>query len=98
MRLRALRRPDRPPAIKKSWMRPPPCLPDRRRSRPFRGQVLAALGKLDDPRVGTVVLDAYPALEPDLQPRAIELLTQRPGVGQGTAPGDRGQEDPGARR
>jgi putative heme-binding domain-containing protein len=43
----------------------------------FRGEVLAALGKLDDPRVANLVLTAYPRLEPDLQPRAIELLTQR---------------------
>lgn len=43
----------------------------------FRGQVLAVLGKLDHPRVGEVVLTHYAKLEPDLQPRAIELLTQR---------------------
>ncbi len=43
----------------------------------FRAAVLAALGKLDDPRVADVVLAAYSRLEPDLQPRAIELLTQR---------------------
>jgi putative heme-binding domain-containing protein len=43
----------------------------------FRGQVLTALGKLDDPRVGQTVLAAYPQLDPELQPRAIELLSQR---------------------
>jgi putative heme-binding domain-containing protein len=43
----------------------------------FRGQVLAALGKLDDPRVASLVLTHYPHLEPDLKPRAIELLIQR---------------------
>src|SRR5262249_47214286 len=43
----------------------------------FRGQVLGALGKLDDKRVSVTVLDAYESMEPDLQPRAIELLTQR---------------------
>jgi putative heme-binding domain-containing protein len=43
----------------------------------FRGQVLDALGRLEDPRVAEVVLAAYPHMEPDLQPRAIELLTQR---------------------
>ncbi len=43
-----------------------------------RGQVLAALGKLDDPGVADLVLAGYPALEPELQPRAVELLTQRP--------------------
>jgi putative membrane-bound dehydrogenase-like protein len=43
----------------------------------FRGQVIAALGRLDDPTVADVVLRAYPTLERDVQPRAIELLTQR---------------------
>jgi putative heme-binding domain-containing protein len=43
----------------------------------FRGAVLAALGKLDDPRVAKVVLAHYPKMEPDLRPRAVELLTQR---------------------
>jgi putative heme-binding domain-containing protein len=45
---------------------------------PFRAQVLAALGKLNDKRVSTTILDAYERMEPDLQPKAIELLTQRP--------------------
>ncbi|MBX6315221.1 MAG: dehydrogenase, partial [Isosphaeraceae bacterium] len=44
----------------------------------FRGRLLAALGRLDDPRVAELVLAHYPRLEPELQPRAIELLTQRP--------------------
>src|SRR5262249_23647749 len=44
----------------------------------LRGQVLAALGKLDDPRVAAVVLAGYGRMEPDLRPRALELLTQRP--------------------
>ncbi len=47
----------------------------------FRGQVLAALGKLDDKHVSAIVLDAYERMEPDLQPKAIELLTQRPAWG-----------------
>ena len=46
-------------------------------SMPFRGQVLAALGKLDDDRVAGVVLDRYARMEADLKPRAVELLTQR---------------------
>lgn len=45
----------------------------------FRGQLLAALGRMDDPRVAEVVLASYKTLEPELQPRAIELLTQRVG-------------------
>ncbi|MFI5458719.1 MAG: PVC-type heme-binding CxxCH protein [Isosphaerales bacterium] len=44
----------------------------------FRGRVLAALGKLDDPRVSEFVLGQYRNMEPDLQPRAIALLTERP--------------------
>ena len=43
----------------------------------FRAAVLAALGRSEDPRVAVVVLGAYKALNPELQPRAIELLTQR---------------------
>jgi putative heme-binding domain-containing protein len=51
-----------------------------RRANPerFRARVLEALGKLDDPRVAGVVLAEHPRMEPDLQPRAVELLTQRP--------------------
>lgn len=48
----------------------------------FRGEVIAALGKIDDPRVATIVLDAYPRLEPETRPRAVELLTQRTGWGR----------------
>jgi putative heme-binding domain-containing protein len=43
----------------------------------FRAAVLAALGRSDDPRVAPLVLNEYSRLEPELQPRAIELLTQR---------------------
>ncbi|HEV3163833.1 MAG TPA: PVC-type heme-binding CxxCH protein [Isosphaeraceae bacterium] len=43
----------------------------------FRGRVLAELSKRDDDRIAELVLKGYPQLEPDLQPRAIELLTQR---------------------
>lgn len=43
----------------------------------FQGKVLAALGQLDDPRVSMIVLASYQRLPADLQPRAIELLTQR---------------------
>lgn len=44
----------------------------------FRGNVLQALGKLDSPKVGTLVLERYADLEPEVKPRAIELLTERP--------------------
>jgi putative heme-binding domain-containing protein len=47
-------------------------------TRSFQAQVLAALGRLDDPKVADIVLAAYPGFDPELKPRAIELLTQRP--------------------
>src|SRR5439155_8081610 len=53
------------------------ALADKKASAEFRGQVLAALGKLDQPEVGAVVLKDYPTLPADAQPKAIELLTQR---------------------
>jgi putative membrane-bound dehydrogenase-like protein len=43
----------------------------------FRGGVLEALGKRNDPAVAELALSAYDRLEPDLRPRVIELLTQR---------------------
>jgi putative heme-binding domain-containing protein len=43
----------------------------------FRGQILAALGRLDDPRVADTVLGAYRYLDPAAKPKAVELLTQR---------------------
>jgi putative heme-binding domain-containing protein len=43
----------------------------------FRGKVVASLGRLDDPKVATVVLGHLSAMESDLRPKAIELLTQR---------------------
>src|SRR5262249_23444588 len=47
-----------------------------------RGQVLAALGRLEDVRVAAFVLGRYAKMEPDLKPRAVELLTQRPAWGK----------------
>ena len=44
----------------------------------LRGRMLAALGRLDDPKVASTVLAAYPRLEPELKPRAVELLSDRP--------------------
>ncbi len=44
----------------------------------FRGQVLSALSKLEGPEVGKTVLSHYARLEPDLRPRAVEVLTERP--------------------
>lgn len=44
----------------------------------FKGKLLAALSRLDDPEVSSFAVMFYPRLESDLQPKAIELLTQRP--------------------
>jgi len=43
----------------------------------FRGKLLTELGRLKDDKVADVVLKHYKKLEPELQPKAIELLTQR---------------------
>lgn len=51
-----------------------------RNSREMRGAVVSALGRVDhatSPDVAEVLLWAYPKLEPELQPRAIEVLVQR---------------------
>jgi putative membrane-bound dehydrogenase-like protein len=48
----------------------------------FRGRVLAALGRLSENRVAAVVLERYARMEPDLRPRAVELLSQRPAWGR----------------
>jgi putative heme-binding domain-containing protein len=59
------------------------ALAERRpQSQNFRAAVLAALGKLDEPRVAAVVLADYPKMEADLRPRAVELLTQRDAWGR----------------
>ncbi len=51
--------------------------PSRSGATEFRGAILASLGRLDDPKIAPLVLRAYPKLDPSLQPRAVELLTQR---------------------
>jgi putative heme-binding domain-containing protein len=43
----------------------------------FRGQVIDALGRSEIPEIASVVLICYRRLEPELQSKAIELLTQR---------------------
>jgi putative heme-binding domain-containing protein len=48
----------------------------------FRGQILSCLGRLDDPRVADVILDAFEGMEPELRPRAVEVLTQRQAWGK----------------
>ncbi len=45
----------------------------------LRESALAELGRVSSDQVAVVVLSAYPRMENDLQPKAVELLTQRPG-------------------
>lgn len=47
-------------------------------SKGFVAELLAALGRLESSAVADQVLSAYPRLAADMQPKAIELLTQRP--------------------
>ena len=49
----------------------------KKNSASLRASILASLGRSEDPHVAEIVLTAYGKLEPDLQPKAIELLTQR---------------------
>ncbi len=56
-----------------------PILATRTASLDLRRRVLDSLGRLENPRVANVVLDAYPTMEAELQPQAIELLTDRAG-------------------
>jgi putative heme-binding domain-containing protein len=48
----------------------------------FRGQVLAELAHMEGPKVAETVLSSYGTMESDLQPKAIELLTQRKAWGK----------------
>ena len=43
----------------------------------FVTRVLAALGRVDDPKLGDVLLAEYPRLTPELQPLAVDLIMQR---------------------
>lgn len=55
-----------------------PLLADRQAGVDFRGDVLAALSRLNQPQVPRLIIDSYEGMEPELRPRAIEVLTQRP--------------------
>ena len=46
--------------------------------KPFREAILAELGRFSSPQVADAVLAAYPQMENDLKPKAVELLTNRP--------------------
>ncbi|HEV3007328.1 MAG TPA: PVC-type heme-binding CxxCH protein, partial [Pirellulales bacterium] len=62
----------------------------------LRRRTLASLGRLEAPRVADVVLRAYPRLETEVKPQAIELLTGRAAwskqllaaIAEGTLPAD----------
>jgi len=56
----------------------PKLLVEPHASSTFVSRVLTSLGRYDAPNVADVVLKAYPRLAANVQPRAIELLTQRP--------------------
>src|SRR5262249_32598170 len=44
----------------------------------FRGEVLDSLADVEDPEVGTIIVEAFPRLPASLRPRAVEVLTDRP--------------------
>jgi putative membrane-bound dehydrogenase-like protein len=44
----------------------------------FRGRILEALGRMNDPELASTILQASPSLAAALRPKAIELLTERP--------------------
>jgi putative heme-binding domain-containing protein len=46
--------------------------------RELRGAILEALGEDSSPETADAVLAAYAKLDPDLQPKAVEMLSQRP--------------------
>jgi putative heme-binding domain-containing protein len=43
----------------------------------FVTRVLAALGRVDNPKLADVILQEYPELDPEVQPLAVELIMQR---------------------
>jgi putative heme-binding domain-containing protein len=47
-------------------------------SQQFREAILAELGRFTSPQVADFVLEAYPGMENELKPKAVELLTNRP--------------------
>jgi putative heme-binding domain-containing protein len=43
----------------------------------FQAKVLAALGRVEDPRLADHILGAYSSIQPELQPLAVDLVMQR---------------------
>ena len=52
-------------------------LADKDQAAEFKSQVLLAIARLEDAKVADAILIQFAAMEPSLQPSAIELLTQR---------------------
>lgn len=50
---------------------------DKENTTAFRGQIVNTLGGHNQPQVAVLVLKHYPQMEAELQPKAIEVLTQR---------------------
>jgi len=44
----------------------------------FRSRLLETIGRVNDPRVATLLLSRFAKFQPDVQPKVIEVLTQRP--------------------
>ncbi|HWL09719.1 MAG TPA: PVC-type heme-binding CxxCH protein [Planctomicrobium sp.] len=53
-------------------------LSTRKTPRDFRTGIIESIGRLNHAEVGAVLLGSLSSLEPDLSPRVIEVLTQRP--------------------
>jgi putative heme-binding domain-containing protein len=53
-------------------------IPGRQAPKDFRISVIEALGGAKDPEMAKFLIDNYSTWESDVQPRAIEVLTQRP--------------------
>lgn len=51
----------------------------RNRSEQVRGQMVSALTQLDDPAVADLLIQSFAEMEPGIQVRAVEVLTQRVG-------------------
>jgi putative membrane-bound dehydrogenase-like protein len=71
----ALMKSGREDTSKVAWDAVPAQLP--RPNKEFATRVIASIAELDNPHVADVVLKNYSTIPSDVQPKAIELLTQR---------------------
>jgi putative membrane-bound dehydrogenase domain len=69
----ALKDPEMLPTIQKLLARN-----DLKLSREFRASILDGIGRLNDPEVADVLLMNFSSFEADIQPKVVEVLTQRP--------------------